>query len=880
MTASIFFVCSASDAQIKKTWDFSIDISEETAANLNADSKQWTPSTDGNTGSPNWTNTIKGNIGAFKSNDVVLPEFLGLEFSGDSKKNSNYVITKNATFNAEGNLSKGTFRLNRLGDIIKLPKLASGQKITIVAKSANATSARGIKANTTNITKLEGPENDVAVGSEGWQTWIYQVNEGFTDSVDVSFKSLEGPVDVWSIIIDEGDAPAVQEDKKVAYLYNGTDYDENNDMVWTVLSGSDGMVTTAIDIANGATDVTLDSLQRGYDVVVVSPYTNATDTYVTSTLKSAIAYAPVLNLNPSLYAAWGYGNVIKSEENFLTIKDADNPLFKDANVAALISEGTLSWLADGTVTGVNLGSYFAEDDTLATVGAGIAIHKHNPNRNAYMLLPYDKDEQAGIDGDAMSAILPAAVLELAKSKKDVSAVPTPKITEVYGNKQTQIVLSNSNKSAELYYTLDGSDPTKASTLYTDTLTLTEALTVKAIAYADGYNPSDVAELTATIKDQAATPTFEVSSESGKSTVTISSATEGATIYYNYIGSTKVAESKIYSDPIEVTEPLRITAFATSDKSVNSEPAYQFVDVKDAAVRYDILTSFDANRNEWTQPEDETGTAKAVYLFSWGNKAQSMYDTSAGGTTQIVYGPDGQPLKNQNGEDSTIVVYPEVPAETKANADWSLESQGQIITWENTTPLFNVGDGNNYNPETAEDAVLANDTIGITKFMVNFGGKASGEPYNARLRTNKSYAGPFDIVVYASNGNGENYPVIEIQTSTDGTSWDSLSTVDMASTKRIWKRTKATYSNETPAYVRLFHKSGGSKGIIYNVYLLNAGEHTQQWLAGIKGVFDGTTGNEATITHIYNLNGVRQNTLQRGVNIIRYSDGSVRKVMKK
>jgi len=878
------FVCATSNADNRK-WDFT-NWSAATVANLAADMSQnadarWSDDEKGNGTRQNgncywWVPAGTASITTLvDGEEKAIPELDGLDFTG--YKARSLAIAVNYPSTSLGTYAGGSYLwLGSKSQSFKIPAVKTGAKIVMEVESHKPSDGRGValKVGDTSITISEGSEKPT---EKTTCTWIIPTDISEEETVDVTVTNNNG-CHLYSIAVWESGSE-IEEDKKVAYIYNSTDYDENNDYAWAVLSGLQGIQMTQIDIANGAAEVTADSLESGYDAVVISPYVNATDAYV-STLKSIIAYEPVLNLNPSLYAAWGYGNELKGETNIITIQDELNALFEDENVAGIISEEkTIEWLADGAVTGVQLGEYFADDDTLATVGAGVAIHKHNDGRNSYLFLPYAKEDMANIQPDAMQAILPAAVNNVAKTKKEVTAVVTPTISEEYGNNQTTITISCANSKAKVYYTIDGSEPSEASTLYAEPFVLTEAKTVKAIAYADGYTVSGVAELTATIKQQAATPTIAVAMESGKSTVTISSATEGTTVYYNYTGSDATTESKVYSEPIVVTSPVTITAFATGDNYVNSELASQYVDVQDAKLRYDILSQFDANYEDWALPEDSTGSKKATYLFSWGKKSQSMYDTTQPGETVTVMGDDGQPLKDANGNDSTVVKYPEIAAESKTNGEWTLESQGQVITWENTSPKYDVGDGSNYNPETPEDAMLANDSVGITAYMVNFGGKTSGEPYNARLRSNKAFAGPFDIVVYASNGNGSNYPQIQIQTSADGTVWDSLSTVKMAETKRLWKRTQVSYESETPVYVRLAHIGGGTKGIIYNVYLLNAGTHTQEYITGIVDI---NSGNAAmgNISHIYNLNGVRQSSLQHGVNIVRYANGAVRKVMGK
>lgn len=60
------------------------------------------------------------------------------------------------------------------------------------------------------------------------------------------------------------------------------------------------------------------------------------------------------------------------------------------------------------------------------------------------------------------------------------------------NKGTKVVLSNSNSSAIIYYTIDGSAPTTSSTKYSGTISIDEDMTIKAIAVKSGYTTSNVA----------------------------------------------------------------------------------------------------------------------------------------------------------------------------------------------------------------------------------------------------------------------------------------------------------------------------------------------------------------------------------------------------
>lgn len=84
-----------------------------------------------------------------------------------------------------------------------------------------------------------------------------------------------------------------------------------------------------------------------------------------------------------------------------------------------------------------------------------------------------------------------------KSKLELPTADIPSGTEVVAG--TGISLSCSVEGASIYYTLDCTDPTRQSTLYTDPIAVTENVTVKAVAVKEGYLDSDVAVFTYTVK---------------------------------------------------------------------------------------------------------------------------------------------------------------------------------------------------------------------------------------------------------------------------------------------------------------------------------------------------------------------------------------------
>lgn len=72
------------------------------------------------------------------------------------------------------------------------------------------------------------------------------------------------------------------------------------------------------------------------------------------------------------------------------------------------------------------------------------------------------------------------------------ATPTISPSERLFVASVQVSVSTSTTGADICYTLDGSDPTQSSTPYAGPFTLTSDTTVKARAFKNGFNPSDVA----------------------------------------------------------------------------------------------------------------------------------------------------------------------------------------------------------------------------------------------------------------------------------------------------------------------------------------------------------------------------------------------------
>ena len=158
-------------------------------------------------------------------------------------------------------------------------------------------------------------------------------------------------------------------------------------------------------------------------------------------------------------------------------------------------------------------------------------------------------------------------------------VATPAFSPVAGTytEAQSVTISCATEGATIHYTTDGNDPTSSSTTYSSAISIGETTTIKAIAVKDGMTDSEVASATYTInipKEKVATPAF--SPEAGTYTeaqnVTISCATEGATIHYTTDGNDPTSSSTTYSSAISVGETTTIKAIAVKDGMTDSEVA--------------------------------------------------------------------------------------------------------------------------------------------------------------------------------------------------------------------------------------------------------------------------------------------------------------------
>lgn len=880
LSLALLLMCAlCTNAQQRKTWDFTTGPSDETVANLEADAN-WTVSY-------NDDGTFKQAVDAAKmsgeltANGVVIEELRGLRLgTGGLSGSSNYIIGSNK------------FRLSRNNEQLIL-RVVPGQTITMKARSANATATnRGFKGDD-NMEYTSGPTDGVCPGGNieadgrderGDFTLVWKVKEDAVptldgDSLDVTITaSPAGGLDISLVQIDEGDNPS-KTTVDVAYIYDSTypEYDaDGGDIAYQILTGVlaeriEGLAVKPIDASGEVSEELTREALEYYDLVVVGNSVRGDNQYA-GALKDAIAYTPMLVFTPNLYEAWGYGKAQTTETGVLDIPESarSNALFESSDplVQHIDENGQLLLLDGSTIVGYTAeeGSIFANDNVLATAGGVNAIHIHNSKRNAYMMLPYPYKMSPG---DAIEDVIPNAAVMLRKTKAEVTQASKPVISQEYHNMYTTVSLASTTSNHKIYYTIDGSDPTTESTLYSEPFDVTEEnVTVKAIVTAEGYLQSDVREQTISIYAVSAAPTVSLAKESGKTVITLVPGNDNDVIYYNFRSSSDTTMCSRYDEPVEVTKHVTLTAFAgqfaEDGTFLKSETVSEFVEVQDEKVRLDVIGHFDGNSDDWSSLKT---TAYNFYTEELDHVEEGV-DEDGNPTTTNVYKPANE----------LTVVDP--------GNGWEFKTYGQAGLYQNNTITNNVFNFDGYNPQTAWD-----DSEGeATSRCVQFGGRGKNfdgetDPASACIQSTTLYQAPFDVVTYVSGYNATGKVYVSADT-TDVNSWIEIGSVIGGTIKgtatngkdgssRIWRKAIASYEGTGLVAVKVASESGTLN--IFDIYVKNYGELSAAY-TGIEEVkADKNAEGGIVSTMIYNINGTRIGTVAKGINIVKdvYANGVVK-----
>ena len=866
MTALLLTVLGA-NAQNYRKWDFT-NWSAATVANLKAgtdwsdDEKNNGTTVDGNCF---WqVNASNAEGETLTANGGVINELNGLLFTNTKARALaiavNYPSTTLGEYHGPQYLWLGSKDVN----YFIIPKVKPGTTIKMGVESHKPAEARGVNlfighGNTgTQLTAPDGSAVSTPTTYED-QAWIVPTiaeDEANDDGTyDITVRNTNG---CHIYYIEVGDNT---QKSTLAYLCQGT-----ADGTLAIAKSIDTYNVEAIDITK--TQKTAEEL-RAYDAVIIA--SNVTDANYATVLKDAISWTPIVNTSSKLYDLWGLGKSINTEFPAFRVDNPYNALFNGVNY--MEAEGINVVESTENVMGLtDLDPYFANDIIASTdiENEFVTSHIHNNGHNAYIYVSTGNTE-----------LLLSAIRLAANSKAEVTQAPAPTITLSYKNMNTDVTLSSNVPMAKIYYTTDGSVPTESSTPYTGTFNVTAACTVKAVVSGDGYLLSEVGEKAVDLKSQATAPTLGVVKEDGQSLVTISG---DGTIWYNYTNENDTTKSSKYSGPVVLKFPKTLYAFTTEEDKVSSDIASIEVGINNIQPRIDIVAHMDANSAEYNG-----GSTSTAYYFSWGkNKSGENgypYYNPESYTEETVVDPE-------TGDETVKYIYTEMnPEEEKDFGNgWMVRSRGQLTIWENQTTGMSYGNTSAYNYATVDDY---NTYFPATKSYINLADKNTMPsdadfPYNAYIVSTSKFKGPFDIVANIGSivkTTGSTHTLV-LQTSTDGYVWESDwqtvgDTIVISDRPRLTTNVTRSYEGTDEVYVRAYLCGNNSKAAFYDIYIATAGEKSQELKNAMEtGIAEPTMTVQPTQkTAVYSINGVRQNSMKRGLNIV-VENGAARKVLVK
>jgi len=203
-----------------------------------------------------------------------------------------------------------------------------------------------------------------------------------------------------------------------------------------------------------------------------------------------------------------------------------------------------------------------------------------------------------------------------------ASTPTATIAAGLYNTAQSVTLATTTSDATIYYTLDGTAPTASSTKFiTGTpISISSTTTLKAIAVKTGWSNSAI--LTAEYSLQAVTPTANLDAGTYFTTqsVTLSTTTTGASIYYTIDGTTPTTSSTQFN----TTTPISISS-TTTVKAIAVKTGWSNSGVLTATYTISPATSLDI-ADKWYDG-NLTSTVKEQWF---------KFTSAASGTTQYIH----------------------------------------------------------------------------------------------------------------------------------------------------------------------------------------------------------------------------------------------------
>ncbi|MDE5585557.1 MAG: chitobiase/beta-hexosaminidase C-terminal domain-containing protein, partial [Muribaculaceae bacterium] len=242
----------------------------------------------------------------------------------------------------------------------------------------------------------------------------------------------------------------------------------------------------------------------------------------------------------------------------------------------------------------------------------------NPNEESTVYTePFEPEENCRIKAYASKEGLTDSPINTFVFRRADYTIPAPTFSI---DDEGRLVITPAVIGGQTYYTLDGTDPTTSSALYTEPLLIDGNFRIRACTVHPNYYDSLIGEYS-TGGFQVETPTCDYANL----VLTLASATPGATLRYTLDGTIPSEESTVYTAPLRLTEDCQIVARGYKENYDPSDTvSYTFVLADHKAVTpvltYDpetltvtmTSTSEDAEIRYTIDGEAPTATTGIVY----------------------------------------------------------------------------------------------------------------------------------------------------------------------------------------------------------------------------------------------------------------------------